>query len=96
MINFSFGGTIEMFNLDVEVTIGEVIVGSQKLSAPYQMAVLQCQDIIQQTAQDDRPMKIVFRGEKMIDLPNGDTISKPARVIFANSKYCDNFELDYK
>lgn len=96
MINFSFGDTFDLFNIDVEITIGETMVGSKHLSGIYQMVVMQCSELINQTAQDERPMKIVFRGKKTLDLPNGNTVEKPARVIFANTKYADNFELNYE
>ena len=96
MINFSFGGTIDMIDVDVEITIGEALVGSKHLSGIYQMVVMQCSELINQAAQDERPMKIVFHGKKTLDLPNGNTVEKPARVIFANTKYADNFELNYE
>ena len=85
-----------MFDLDVEITIGNQVIGTQHLSAPYQMIVMQCQDVVNQASQDDRPMKVVFSGTKLMDLPNGDTVEKPARVVYANRKYIDNFNLNYE
>ena len=85
-----------MFDIDAEITVGDQVVGSQHLSAPYQIIIMQCQEVVNQIAQDARPMKAVFRGERLINLQNGDTISKPARLIYANNKYIDNFELNYE
>ena len=106
MISFSFGGTpggfgnfgfdMETMDLDVELTIGSDIVESRHFKAPYQMIVAQCQQLVNQIAQDQRPMKVVFRGTKNVELPNGDIAQKPSRLIYANNKYTENFSLDYE
>lgn len=94
MINFNFGGPIDLFDIDVDITIGEQMVGTQHLNAPYQMVVMQCQELVNQVAQDKRPMKIEMRGKKLIDLPNGDTVEKPSKLVYANNLYVKNFGLD--
>ena len=90
-----FGGGADVMEVDIEITIGDQTMGRQHLAAPYQMVAMQCQEVVNQVAQDERPMKVVIYGNKTIDLPNGNTTEKPARLIYANNKYVDNFELDY-
>ncbi len=94
MINFNFGGTIEMFDLDVDITIGDTKVGTQHLNGPQQMVMMQCQELVNNVAQDSRPMKIEMRGKKLLELPNGDTVEKPSKLIYANNLYVKNIGLD--
>ena len=95
MINFSFGGIGgDFLELTIELTIGDQIVQNHKMQMPYQMMMAQCQELVNQVANDTRPMKVVMRGEKEIELPNGDVVSKPSRLIYANKAYTNNFNIE--
>ena len=87
---------IEMMELTMELTIGEQVVETQRLQAPYEMLVAQCQQLVNQLAQDKRPMKVVFRGTKEVALPNEEYKQLPSRLIYANNAYTENFELNYE
>lgn len=95
MINVNFGGIdFNVMNLTIKLIIGETEVQSQELQLPYQIMMAQCQELVNQVAQDHRPMKVEMIGEKCIDLPNGDTVVKPSKLIYANKAYINNFDLN--
>ena len=95
MINFSFNDIApDLMELTITLTLGETVVQSQTLQMPYQMMAAQCQELVNQVAHEQRPMKIEMIGEKCIDLPNGDTVVKPSKLIYANKAYTNNFDLE--
>lgn len=94
MINFNFGGIdLEPLTLTVNIVIGDTKIQSQTLQMPYQMMVMQCQDLVNQVAQDQRPMKIEMIGQKNIELANGNTVAKPSKLVYANNAYTNNYDL---
>lgn len=87
---FNFGG--DMMKLHIEVKLGNEVVQSQRLQMPYQMMLGQCQQLVNEIAQSDQPMKITMTGTKDIELPNGDWVTKPSKLIYANNAYTNNFD----
>lgn len=98
-INFGtgFGGAgfnMDIIELDVEVKLGTTIVESQTLQAPYTMMLNHCQQLVNEIANSDKPMKVTMSGTKEIELPNGDWVRKPSRLIYANNAYTNNFDIE--
>lgn len=86
---------MEPMHITIELFIGNTKIQSQELQLPHQMMIMQCQDIVNQVAQDQRPMKIEMIGTKTVELPDNKFIEKPSRLIYANNKYIENFPIGF-
>jgi len=97
-MHFEFNGGgfagLEVTTLHIEMKLGEAVIHSQTASYPFVIMKRHCAEMVNQVAHDSRPMKITFTGEKDIELPNGDWITKPLKLIFANNAYLANFDLE--
>lgn len=86
------GFEIDMMELHIEIKLGNEIIKSQYLQMPYDMMRNQCQLLVNEIAQSDKPLKITMTGTKDIELPNGEWVSKPSKLIYANNAYTNNFD----
>lgn len=84
----------EMMQLHIEVRLGNTIIQSQTLQMPYRIMMQQCQNLVNEIANSDQPMKITMTGEKILDLPNGDSKAFPSKLIYANNAYTANFDIE--
>lgn len=95
MIGFNFGGfDLDIITLLVEVKLGNEITERQQLSGPYQMVAAQCQEAVNNVANNSQPMKITMYGEKYLEMPNGDCKAFPSRLTYANNAYLANFDIE--
>lgn len=84
-------GEMEMITLEIEIILGDTTLQKQTVQQPYMMAQAQCNNLARQIAEDDRPMKIIMRGTKPVEMPNGDWVSKPSSLEFENNAYIRSF-----
>lgn len=98
-IDFNFGpgfgfGIPDLMNLHIEVKLGTAIVQSDALQAPYQVMLQHCQSMVNEIANSQEPMKITMSSTKEVQLPNGDWVDKPSKLIYANNAYLNNFDIE--
>ena len=92
---FGFGEiNFEMMQLHIEVRLGNAVIQSQTLQMPYRIMMQQCQNLVNEIANSDQPMKITMTGEKILDLPNGDSKAFPSKLIYTNNVYTANFDIE--
>ena len=88
---FNMGFDMDLISLEIELILGDISLQKQSIQQPYMMAQAQCKDLIVQIAEDERPMKVIIRGSKPIEMPNGDWVQKPSSLEFKNNAYIRNF-----
>lgn len=91
---FNPGFNMSIIELSIEVRLGDAVVNSQTVQVPYIILLQQCKELTEEVANDDRPMKITMTQMKDVELPNGDWVRKPCRLIFANNAYLNNFDIE--
>lgn len=92
MFNFNFNIGIE--TVTIEVKLGNEVISSQRLQGPLLFIYQQYIDLVNQVAQDDRPIKVTAYGEKQLELPSGEFKAFPSRVMFANNVYLNTFDIE--
>lgn len=90
MLDFTVGvGTVT-----IEIKLGNEVISSQRFQGPLQLIYQQYIDIVNQIAQDDRPIKVTAYGEKHLESPTGELKVLPSKVMFANNVYLNVFDLE--
>ena len=85
MFNFSFGGDVEIYL--IEITLGNKVVERNQMTTIGLMVQQQYMDICNAVGQDSRPMKCVI--SKKIQLENEKFFTY--RVDFCNNSYIKEF-----
>ena len=83
---FSFGNDLPQYT--IEIYVGNALVNRQTLpSITLEILAMQFEQLCEQIANKNQPMKCVCKGTTEIELPNGDWVERPARVEFYNNKW---------
>ena len=88
IFNFNINDMMgEMPTFTIEQYIGNALVGSNTVSGLPQMVALEFTKLCQQAAQSSQPVKLICKGYKEIELPNGDWVKKPSRIEYYNKHW---------
>lgn len=93
-INFTQGFGLNMLTLRIDIKIGNAVVESYDTQGPFEMLRMQCGEMVCQAANDERPIKITMTEMRDIELPNGDWVTKPYKLMYANNVYMNNFDIE--
>ena len=83
-INDMFG---EIPTFTIEQYIGNALVSSTDVSGLPQMVAMEFAKLCQQAAQSPQPIKLICRGYKEIESPNGEWVKKPSRIEYYNKHW---------
>ena len=77
----------EMPTFTIEQYIGHALVNSTSISGLPQMVIMDFANLCQQASQSPQPIKLICRGYKDIELPNGEWVKKPSRIEYYNNHW---------
>lgn len=88
IFNFNINDMMgEMPTFTIEQYIGNALVGNQSISGLPHMVAVEFANLCQQAAQSSQPVKLICKGYKEIELPNGDWVKKPSRIEYYNKHW---------
>lgn len=72
---------------EFKVWVGNTVTENYGCQMPIELAYSQFIDLAQRLAQQPQPMKVVCISMVDVELPDNNTIQKPAKFVFYNNAY---------
>lgn len=90
VFNFGIGGDMPTYT--IEVYVGNALIEQQTIRPlALEMLVMQFAGLCEKIGNESQPMKCICKGTTEIELPNGDWVERPAKVMFYNKKWDGEF-----
>lgn len=94
-INFSGIGfndpQLQTIEIKIEIYIDNRLTNSETQVAPFIFACQQCQQLINEVAHRQDPIKVIIRGSKEVQMSNGDWIKRPSILAYANNAHIEKY-----